>query len=35
MLTDARVLIDLTRDEEQADNRGQGSSFDNPIDLTL
>ncbi|KAK4096892.1 hypothetical protein N658DRAFT_569636, partial [Parathielavia hyrcaniae] len=29
-----RVLVDLTGDE-QLDNRGQGSSPDNPIDLTL
>jgi NAD-dependent histone deacetylase SIR2 len=29
-----RALVDLTGDE-QLDNRGQGSSPDNPIDLTL
>jgi hypothetical protein len=29
-----RVLVDLTGDE-QLDNRGQGSSPDNPVDLTL
>ncbi|KAL2129654.1 hypothetical protein VTI74DRAFT_7488 [Chaetomium olivicolor] len=30
-----RVLIDLREDNEQLDNRGQGSSRDNPVDLTL
>lgn len=30
-----RILVDLTGDDEQLNNRGQGSSRDNPIDLTL
>lgn len=30
-----RVLVDLTEDDEQLDNRGQGSGRDNPVDLTL
>jgi len=30
-----RVLVDLTEDDEQRDKRGQGSSRDNPVDLTL